>query len=174
MDSSLPPILAATTRIEPMPKTTRKAASAAAVEQKTAEIDAMIRRTAKGAKPPAKPAKPPAKRGRKPAAEAKPAKIAGKPGRSAAKQGKAKPAGRTSRKPSPPAVASRKRSGEGQPSVRETIWRLMQRKDGVSEREVCDELGWKKAGATISRAIKAAAFKVRKERIDGKVRYIAV
>jgi hypothetical protein len=166
MDSSLPPILAAATRINPMPKTTRKAASAAAVATKTAEIDAMIRRTAKGAKPPAK-------RGRKPAAETKPAKVAGKPGRKPAKQGEAPPAGRTSRKPSPPAVASRKRSGDGAGSVRETIWRLMRRKEGVSEREVCDELGWKKAGATISRAIKAAAFKVRKERVDGKLRYIA-
>lgn len=51
----------------------------------------------------------------------------------------------------------------------------MRREKGTSEREVCDELGgWKKAGATISRAIKTAPFAVRKERgEDGRTRYFA-
>lgn len=59
--------------------------------------------------------------------------------------------------------------------VKAEILKLMQRKNGVSEREVCEKLNWAKAGATISRAIKLAPFKVAKERgDDGKMRYIAV
>ena len=49
---------------------------------------------------------------------------------------------------------------------------MIARKNGASAAEVCKELGWVKAGATIGRAIKLASFKVRKERdADGVLRY---
>ena len=103
-------------------------------------------------------------------------KTAAKPARKPAKQGKAKTAAKTApakKRGSTAARAVRKPAGDKPESVRETIWRLIQRKEGCNEREVCEELGgWKKAGATISRAIKAAPFKVRKERgADGRTRY---
>jgi hypothetical protein len=57
-------------------------------------------------------------------------------------------------------------------TVKERIWALISRPEGVTEREVCEALGgWKKAGATIGRAIKAADFEVRKEKDAGRTRY---
>ena len=50
---------------------------------------------------------------------------------------------------------------------------MIQRDAGVTEREVCEALGWKKAGATIGRAIKAAPFAVKKERDGSRARYYA-
>jgi hypothetical protein len=109
-----------------------------------------------------------AKARRKQAAAAKPAaKAARKP----AKQGKAAKPGRSSRKAQPRSSGS---GADRKPSPTfETIFRLMQRKNGTSEPEVCEALGWKAAGATISRAVRTAPFKVRKERVDGRTRYFA-
>lgn len=110
---------------------------------------------------PVEPAKP--KRTRKAAA---------KPAAEPAKQAEAAPADKTAGRKKAGSTAA-KTAGAKPEGVRETIWRLMQRKNGCNEREVCAELGgWKKAGATISRAIKAAPFAVRKERgEDGRTRY---
>jgi hypothetical protein len=182
-----------------MPRT-RKPLDVAA---KTAELDAMIAASAardepaivpplaaeaEPAKAAGKPAtlaakqveaKKPGRSSRKPAARATASRKAAsgkaaKPARKAAKQGKAPAATKTGRKAKAPATAGRKAaSGEVSPTFA-TIHRLMQRKDGCNEREVCEALGgWKKAGATISRAIKAAPFAVRKERVDGRTRYFA-
>lgn len=61
------------------------------------------------------------------------------------------------------------------PTVKERIWALISRPEGATEREVCEALGgWKKAGATIGRAIKAADFGVRKEKDGGRTRYFRV
>jgi hypothetical protein len=95
---------------------------------------------------------------------------AAKPAKKAAKQAEAKKPGRTSGKAKKPATGAESRP-EG---VRERTWSLMQRKDGVTEREVCEALGWKKAGATISRAVKAAPFKVVKSKAEnGRTVYSA-
>lgn len=105
-----------------------------------------------------------------PAADAATVKTAGKAPSRTAKQAKAAPATGSRKKAAAPAPASAK-PAEG---VRERIWKLMQRKTGTTEREVCAELGWKKAGATISRAIKAAPFKVAKTKDEsGRTRYVA-
>ena len=160
---------------------------AAAIAAKTAEIDRMVveataadgpsivppldnpkpakaRKTAK-AKPAAKPA---GKIGKKSALPNKTA--AAKPAKKAAKQAEAKKPGRTTGKAKKPATGAESRP-EG---VRERIWKMMQRKDGVTEREVCEALGWKKAGATISRAVKAAPFKVVKSKAEnGRTVYSA-
>jgi hypothetical protein len=127
-------------------------------------------------------AKKPGRSSRKPAARAtasrkaasgKAAKPAAKPARKAAKQEKAPAATKTGRKAKAPATAGRKAaSGDISPS-HATIHRLMQRKNGCNEPEVCEALGWKAAGATISRAVKTAPFSIRKERVDGRTRYFA-
>jgi hypothetical protein len=57
--------------------------------------------------------------------------------------------------------------------VKAKILAMMQRKGGASAAEICAELGWVQCGATISRTIKAAPVAVRKERVDGVLRYIA-
>ena len=61
---------------------------------------------------------------------------------------------------------------EKKATVKERIWALIDRPQGVSEPEVCEALGWQRAGATIGRAVKAAPWPVRKERgDDGRMRY---
>lgn len=55
-----------------------------------------------------------------------------------------------------------------------TILAMIARKGGVSEPEVCQALGWPRAGGTISRAIKVAPFAVVKVKgEDGRTRYCA-
>lgn len=55
-----------------------------------------------------------------------------------------------------------------------TILAMIARKGGVSEPEVCQALGWPRAGGTISRAIKVAPFAVKKVKgEDGRTRYCA-
>jgi hypothetical protein len=53
-----------------------------------------------------------------------------------------------------------------------TIIDMIAAKGGVTEPEICKALGWARAGATISRAIKLAPFKVAKAKDeDGRTRY---
>lgn len=178
-----------------MPRATRKKLDVAA---KTAEIDSMIAASAKRDEPivgpaapvePAAPeaakqeeaakpgrssrsAKPRATAGRK-AASGKPAKPAKPAARKAAKPGKDRSATKTGRKAKAPATGGRS-AASGEPSqTHQKIHALIRRKNGASEPEVSAELGWKKSGATISRAIRSAPFKVRKERVDGRTRYFA-
>jgi len=123
-----------------------------------------------------KPATEHPRRGTKAAKPAKPAaKSAAKP----AKQAKTKPATKAAAKPAKPAAKPAKPARETiaaigtATGVKAKILALIQRSTGATEREVCEALGWKKAGATIGRAIKTAPFNVRKEREDGRTRYFA-
>jgi hypothetical protein len=98
-----------------------------------------------------------AKKARKPAA--RPAKAPAKA---------AKPA-KTTKAQAPVETASKAPTG-----AKATILAMIARKGGVSEKEVCEKLGWAAAGATISRAIKLATFKVVKVKgEDGRTRYCA-
>jgi MoxR-like ATPase len=61
-------------------------------------------------------------------------------------------------------------------SQKARILQLMQRENGVSEPEVCTELGWVQAGATIGRTIQAASGQFEISKIkgpDGLTRYLA-
>lgn len=54
------------------------------------------------------------------------------------------------------------------------LFKLLKRKNGLSEKEGCAELGWKACGATIGRLlaeVEAAGMEVRKWKDDGRMRY---
>jgi hypothetical protein len=114
---------------------------------------------------------PAALTGRKPASKAKAAKPA---------KASAKPAAK------PVTLAKAIAAKGGKPTAQETkdgplvtgakatiIGMIETAKAGVTAAEIAKKLGWPRAGGTISRAIALAPFKVRKERVDGTLRYFA-
>lgn len=135
------------------------------------ELDAFFP-TAHGdeAIPTGKPASKPTKAGKAAVATTKPAKGA-KPAKASAKPVTlAKAIAAKGAKP----TAEETKGGPLVTGAKATIISLIRdAKGGVSAGEIAKKLSWPKAGGTISRAIKLAPFKVRKERVDGTLRYFA-
>jgi hypothetical protein len=108
-----------------------------------------------------------------PATDAKAASKPAKAGKAKAATTKPAKAGKAATASAKPATPATKPQGEVTGAKATIIGLIRDAKGGVSAGEIAKKLGWPKAGGTISRAIKLAPFKVRKERVDGTLRYFA-